>query len=385
MARRPDPNQQIRDRLNDERGRLDRQARHRIALAYPARYGVGMSSLGFQAIYRAIQTSDDFCCERIFAPDEPLAWDRGQAPVSYESGHSLAELPVAAFSVSWELDLVELLRMLHRSGIPPLRQDRNRHHPLILAGGPLTFSNPAPLLPFVDALVIGEADSLVIDVLRVMFDGSDRDTMLARLATLPHVIVPGDQVMEMPPPCRCDDTLLPAWGPICTPHAELRNMFLVEAVRGCSRGCHYCVMRRSTNGGMRVVPKETVLGVVPQDATRVGLVGASVTDHPHIEDIVRSLVDRGIGVGLSSLRADRLHAGLVEALREGLIQNLVGIQSKVMTRVSFHQVHGFNITGIDSQFLLVAKRLLAQNYVLRHLHSGEHLERNFTQMLIQKF
>ena len=34
-------------------------------------------------------------------------------------------------------------------------------------------------------------------------------------------------------------------------------MFLIEPERGCQRGCTYCVMRRSTNGGMRIVAPAT--------------------------------------------------------------------------------------------------------------------------------
>jgi radical SAM superfamily enzyme YgiQ (UPF0313 family) len=83
-------------------------------------------------------------------------------------------------------------------------------------------------------------------------------------------------------------------------------MFLIETERGCSRGCAYCVMRRSTNGGMRIVSKERILELIPRDARRVGLVGAAVSDHPKIVEIVDTLADRGCEVGLSSLRPDRL-------------------------------------------------------------------------------
>jgi radical SAM superfamily enzyme YgiQ (UPF0313 family) len=91
-------------------------------------------------------------------------------------------------------------------------------------------------------------------------------------------------------------------------------MFLVESERGCSRGCMYCVMRRSTNGGMRIVPAETVIGLVPEDARRVGLVGAAVSDHPKVVEIVRTLAESGREVGLSSLRPDKLSEDLVSAL-----------------------------------------------------------------------
>ena len=92
-------------------------------------------------------------------------------------------------------------------------------------------------------------------------------------------------------------------------------MFLIETERGCSRGCTYCVMRRSTNGGMRIVPKERILELVPDDARRVGLVGAAVSDHPKIVEIVRDARRaRRARSASRSLRPDRLNDDFVGAL-----------------------------------------------------------------------
>jgi radical SAM superfamily enzyme YgiQ (UPF0313 family) len=100
-----------------------------------------------------------------------------------------------------------------------------------------------------------------------------------------------------------------------TPDTELSNMFLLEAERGCSRTCTYCVMRRGTQGGMRKVPKEVILGAIPEGASKVGLVGAAVSDHPQIVEVVNELADLGKQVGLSSLRPDRLKLPFVTALK----------------------------------------------------------------------
>jgi radical SAM superfamily enzyme YgiQ (UPF0313 family) len=185
----------------------------------------------------------------------------------------------------------------------------------VLAGGPLTFSNPVPLVPFVDALVVGEAEGIVEWALDVIRESADRDAALSALAAHPHVLVPAVHGSALPPVAACDDALLPAHSAIRTPHTELSNMFLIESERGCSRGCKYCVMRRSTNGGMRLVPKDVLLDKIPRDVRRVGLVGAAVSDHPRIVDILRALAARGCDVGLSSLRPDRLKEEMVEALR----------------------------------------------------------------------
>ena len=42
--------------------------RLRVALAFPNTYFVGMSSLGFQTIYRLFNELDDVVCERVFLP-----------------------------------------------------------------------------------------------------------------------------------------------------------------------------------------------------------------------------------------------------------------------------------------------------------------------------
>ena len=306
----------IRRRLSEEIGRIDKHAPYRVVLAYPSPYRVGMSSLGYLQIYKKIQEEPEMACERAFLPDETD--ESRAAPVTYESFRPISDFPVIALSVAYELEMAGLCRLLGSAGIPPLREERDHRHPFILAGGPLTFSNPLPLAAFADAIIMGEADTLAIEVLRLLRDAPSREAALDALAKIPHVFVParhGVSMEAMPPVAQCDDDLLPAWAPIRTPDTELSGMFLIEAERGCSRGCTYCVMRRSTNGGMRIVPKDKILGLIPEDARRVGLVGAAVSDHPKIIEIVRTLADRGCEVGLSSLRPDKLTDEFVGTLK----------------------------------------------------------------------
>jgi len=299
--------ERIRRRLGDESGRLSKEAPFTVALCYPSPYRVGMSSLGFQRVYRALMDADGLACERAFLDDE-CEGDPGRGPerpVTYESLRPIDDLPVLAFSVAYELEIAGVVRMLKAAGLPPDRRQRDERHPVVIAGGPLTFSNPLPLAAIVDAIVVGEADARVVTVMRAAMDASGRSATLDALARLDHVFVPTHHLV-LPSVGAEDDALLPAFSTIRTPHAELANMFLIEVERGCSRGCRYCVMRRSTNGGMRIVPTEVVLGAIPADARRVGLVGAGVSDHPQIVPIVSALAGRGCEVGLSSLRPDRL-------------------------------------------------------------------------------
>jgi radical SAM superfamily enzyme YgiQ (UPF0313 family) len=303
--------------LAAEEGTLFKVAPWRVALCYPSPYHVGMSSLGFQTIYREIHAHPDAAAERAFLPEALDAFRASRTPLlSLESGTPLATFPVLAFSVAYELELSGLLSMLALAGLPVLAQERSSRDPLVVAGGPLTFSNPTPLEPFVDVLIQGEAEELVHALLSALQSFPEREALLAHLARTPGFRVPGrggDPLYV----ARAEDARLPARSQILTPHTELRSMFLIEPERGCSRGCHYCVMRRTTNGGMRTVPPELVLSLVPPHARRVGLVGAAVTDHPRVGELLRTLVDSGREVGVSSLRADRLTQELVDTVRRG--------------------------------------------------------------------
>jgi radical SAM superfamily enzyme YgiQ (UPF0313 family) len=316
----------IRRRLTDEVGRIQKQAPFTVALCYPSPYAAGMSSLGYQRIYRALMEAPGLACERAFLDDECEA-DAAylpEHPVTYESMRPVEELPVLAFSVAYELEISGLIRMLNSARIPARRRDRDSRHPLIIAGGPLTFSNPMPLSGIVDAIVVGEADARVVEAIRAIEEGGTREEQLERLARIPHVFVSAHH-KDLPSVGAEDDAILPAHSAIRTPHTVLANMFLIETERGCSRGCSYCVMRRSTNGGMRIVPAERILELIPPDARRVGLVGAAVSDHPKIVSIVDALAERGCEVGLSSLRPDRL------ANTEGFVAALARVGYRTLT------------------------------------------------------
>ncbi|MET0284068.1 MAG: radical SAM protein [Polyangiales bacterium] len=310
--------QEIRSRLADEVGTIFRDAPDKVALLYPSPYNVAMSSLGYQTMYREINNRPGCAAERAFLPDDVDAHTNARLPLhSYESMRPVSDFAVIGMSVAFELELAGVVQSLTLAGVPVLSEERDDRHPFVLCGGPLTFSNPLPLAPFADAILMGEADETIHLALDILFSTRDRAERLRRLADeIPSCFVPSLHGDIMPAGAKCTDALLPARAVIRTPNTELRNMFLIEAERGCSRGCAYCVMRRSTNGGMRIVPMETILSLIPEGVTKVGLVGAAVSDHPKIVDIIEALADRGIETSLSSLRPDRLNERFIAALRK---------------------------------------------------------------------
>ena len=293
--------------LQAERGTLYKEAETRVALVYPSPYRAAMSSLGYQQIYRTLHAMPGVAADRAMQ----------DVPKTLEQDMPIGSYPLLAYSVAYELELAGVVETLDRAGIPALAADRDDRHPLVIGGGPLTFSNPAPMAPFFDVIVLGEGEELIVELLNVCRDaGFVRDRVWTALAGKPGYYLPshGETV---PPVAAVDDALLPARSVIATPNTELADMFMTEAARGCSRGCTYCVMRRSTNGGMRIVPREAIIAGIPEGTRRVGLVGAAVTDHPDITAIVRDVVAGDREVGISSLRADKLTDELVRLLAKG--------------------------------------------------------------------
>lgn len=300
--------------LAAERGTLYKQAETRIALVYPSPYRAAMSSLGYQQIYRVLHAMPGVAADRAMLPD-----DTHDGPLlTLEEGRPLGGYPMLAYSVAYELEIAGVAATLELARVPVLAADRDARHPLVIAGGPLTFSNPAPLAPLFDVVILGEGEELIAELVTVARElGFVRARVWAALAGRPGYYLPHIHGERVPAIAQIRDDLLPARSVIATPHTELADMFLTEAARGCSRGCTYCVMRRSTNQGMRIVPRGDIIAGIPGDARRVGLVGAAVTDHPDIAAIVRDVVDAGREIGISSLRADKLDDELVGLLARG--------------------------------------------------------------------
>ncbi len=312
MDKRWPQTERIRELRSRERGAPLPLGRQSVALVYPAPYRVGMASLGFQWIAHQLAEAG-LGVERAFLPTE--GWAPGDGSVrSFESEKPLGDFPLVAATVAWELELDGLVRLLEASGIPALRSERGPEHPAILLGGPLTFSNPRPLAAIADAVLVGEADATAAAAAQAFWAG-DRRTWLDTVAELPGGWVP-ERGAAPPEPARADDTMLPAVGRIWSPDADFADMLLVEAERGCSRRCAFCVMRRGATG-MRLVDPARILAAIPPEAPRVGLVGAAVSDHPQLTTLLEALIERGHGVGVSSLRADRVarQPALAELLR----------------------------------------------------------------------
>ena len=337
--------QKARSLLAAEDGTLYRDwgGRVSIALVYPNTYAVGMSNLGFQTIYRHLNALPDVVCERVFMP-EPLDLDEmrrtATPPLSLESQRPLTDFQLIGFSVTYEGDYVNVLRLLEMAKIPLRAADRRPHDPLVLMGGVCAFSNPEPIAPFMDFIVVGEGEELAGEVLQAYREGyRDRETFLDGLVRLDGVYVPeryrvsyaadgtiADVGSERgAPPIVVKRRLkqVDAFRTIAavkTPNAEYGHMALLEVGKGCGRGCRFCLegqVYRPVRHRSVAALRDTIADLAAQGEKRIGLVGACVSDYPWIGELLKVVEDNGMELSISSLRADSLTDGLVAALARG--------------------------------------------------------------------
>ena len=313
----------LRERLAGEIGTITKPhgGKLRIALAYPNRYHIGMSNVGFQAVYKFWNELPDVVCERVFLPDDDELEEHARtgAPLlSLETQQPVRDFDVLAFSITFEPDEVNLVRILDLAGIPPLAAERSDDDPLVLAGGPITFLNPEPMAPFLDVIAIGEAEALLPPLTEALRGSTATRDVLTRLEQEEGIYVPArhrpstlvrakmGKRADFPPPATY----------VLTRATEMSNKFLVEVSRGCPTLCRFCW------AGYNYLPKrsfqvEKILEVARearQYTDQIGLVSTAVGAHKEIVPLCEALKDMGYRVSVSSLRFEDLRAELLDPL-----------------------------------------------------------------------
>ena len=283
-------------------------------LAFPSTYSIGITSLGYQIVWATLAQRSDVDVRRLFTDQgDPLP----------------RHCDLFGLSLSWELDGPVLPELLQNQRIPIWAVERGDNDPIVFGGGPVLTANPEPLAPFFDAVLLGDGELLLpafIDALQACRD-APRPERLRQLARVPGVYVPslyaprydGDGSLLAVEPIESGVPALvekQTWrgntlshSTVVTPEAAWPDIHMVEVVRSCPELCRFCLASYLT------LPFRTPSlddGLIPavekglQATKRLGLLGASVTQHPQFSDLLQWLDhDRfeGTRVSVSSVRA----------------------------------------------------------------------------------
>lgn len=286
-----------------------------VALVFPERMEHGLSTLGWQVVYRLLACREELAVERFF-------WDpTSPRPRSVDSGRDLGLFPLVLFSLNFEGDFPTVLALLEAADIAVEAADRPAW-PLVLAGGPVAFLNPFPLMPALDAIFVGEAEAGLNPVINAVaatwITGGDKTQALERIAVMPGVLAPGRSRLPVrrvfshePGNVLCT----PAFSCFVSSQTQFRDMLLLEVNRGCPYGCRFCAAG-SIYKPSRHASMESLQAIVDRCSPhKVGLVGTALTDWPELLPFLRWLQGRGVKFSLSSLRADGLSEELLGFLR----------------------------------------------------------------------
>ena len=327
----------------NEKGAIRKKwaGRTSIALIFPDAYSVGMSNLGLQSVYARLNAEDRVVAERFFVPNHqiPLSpW------LSEESSRPLEDFDLILFSVSFEAGYQNMVKALEAAGLSLRSEDRQDREPIVLAGGIATQINPEPIAPFVDAFLLGDFEAISGAFISCLFELTDQGlSRIERLKLLadnvpgvyvprayrplynasgdlvdweheqgfsfpvvPAIFIPNSQSVTQPVPHTR----------ILSPDAVFSNMFLIELARGCGRGCRFCAA-----GFVYRPPRQWHLDCLNaalqerKDTDRVGLVGLEFLGRKEIEQLCRRLLDEGLKLAFSSIRADDITQDVVRLLK----------------------------------------------------------------------
>lgn len=313
-----------------------------VALIYPNTYFVGMSNLGYQQVYHLMNQREDTICERVFLPDreDMDEYQRtGTQIFSLESQRLLRDFDIIAFSIPFENDYLNALKILEMGNIPVMSEERTEDHPLVIAGGVTTFLNPEPMADFIDLFLIGEGEELVNEFVDGYIKNSDAEKkdLLSKLARIEGAYVPslyqvtykkngdidsfipkGKAQKKVKRRWISDINSFPTLSRIFTPETEFSGMHLVEISRGCGRGCRFCTAGFIYLPPRIRNPKKMLEELEPglEKAGKVGLVSAAVSDYPFINSLCAPLIAKDKKISVSSLRMDSTTDELVDALKE---------------------------------------------------------------------
>ena len=297
-----------------------------VIFAFPNEYTVGITSLGYQVVWATLAMRDDLQVSRLFTDI------REQLPRHPE---------LLGFSMSWELDYVNIFNLLESLEIPIRANSRNQNHPLIFGGGPVLTANPEPYAEFFDVILLGDGENLLGDFIDTYkkVRNADRETQLKTLAQVPGIYIPSLYVIEYITPDGEIKSINPisseippiiqkqtyrgntlSASTVVTEKAAWENIYMVEVVRSCPEMCRFCLASYLTLPFITASLENSLIPGIERGlkvTNRLGLLGASVTQHPEFTELLDYISQPkydDVRLSVASVRTNTVTVKLAETL-----------------------------------------------------------------------
>jgi len=264
---------------------------------YPDTYELGASNFGLRVVRHLLVQTGKYSVRRAFhpAPDMYRLLRENSFPwLDVECGEPVVNSDVIGFGISSEILFTNVLSLIDLMGLELRWRNRKETDPIILAGGG-GLANPVPLMPFADLFFLGEAEAGLTDVMEILCSGGSKKEKLSLLKGIEGVLVPflhdGSTVRWVRIP-----SLEMSTAPVrqIVPLAQItHDRAVVEASRGCTRGCRFCQASQLSRPVRERKPEE-ILDLLEQSVTatgweKAGLLTLSFSDCSSLNELLQGI------------------------------------------------------------------------------------------------